>query len=62
MQGLFNFISSSSNGDAISDCAKALKDLKKMRVSYPPEEKQTTALCINLKAYKAFVIINKNIV
>ena len=50
MQGLFNFISSSSNGDAISDCAKALKDLKKMRVSYPPEEKQTIALCINLKA------------
>ena len=50
MQGLFNFISSSSSGDSISDCAKALKDLKKMRASYPPEEKTTSALCIKLKA------------
>ena len=50
MQGLFNFIKSSVHDDAISSCANNLKELKKMRVSYPPEEQPTTALCINLKA------------
>ncbi len=50
MQGLFKFIKLSNNDDAISNCANKLKELKKMRVSYPPEDQSTTALCINLKA------------
>lgn len=50
MQSLLNSITSSINGDAISDCAKNLKTLEKLKASYPHEQKKTTALCINLKA------------
>jgi len=50
MQGLFKFSRWESAPDAISDCAKNLKDLQKLKMTYPPEKEQVTALCINLKA------------
>ena len=36
--------------DAISDCASELKSLKKLKMTYPPEEEQDKAIFINLKA------------
>ena len=50
MLGLFKFNRPSSTGGAISDCAKGLKDLQKLKATYPPEKEPTMALCINLKA------------
>ncbi len=50
MLGLFKFNRPSSGGGAISDCAKNLKDLQKLKMTYPTEKEPTTALCINLKA------------
>ena len=36
MQSLLNYITSSINDDSISDCAKNLKTLEKLKASYPP--------------------------
>ncbi len=53
MQEFFKLLSSplrEVSDDAISSCAKNLKNLQRMKASYPQEEQQITALCINLKA------------
>jgi len=50
MQSLLKYFTSSVNDDAISNCAYNLKNLERLKASYPHEEKKTTALCINLKA------------
>ena len=50
MQELLNLIRPSLGRDAISDCAKNLKDLKKLRGTYPPETDPDKAIFINLKA------------
>ncbi|MCM1265086.1 MAG: hypothetical protein NC200_02710 [Candidatus Gastranaerophilales bacterium] len=50
MLGLFKFNRPSSGGGAISDCAKNLKDLQKLKMTYPTAKEPTTALCINIKA------------
>ena len=50
MQSLLKYLTSSVNDDAISNCANNLKNLERLKASYPHEEKKTTALCINLKA------------
>jgi hypothetical protein len=50
MHGLFKFNRLTFGSDAISDCAKNLKDLQKLKLTYPPEKEQVNALCINLKA------------
>ena len=50
MQGLLKYLRPNFSGDAISDCAKNLKDLKKLKLTYPPEEESTKAIFINLKA------------
>ena len=50
MQGLFKFNRWATPSDAISDCAKNLQDLQKLKMTYPPEEKETMAIFINLKA------------
>ena len=50
MQGLFKFSRWASAPDAISDCAKNLKDLEKLKLTYPPRTESKTALNINLKA------------
>ena len=50
MQDLFKFSRWASAPDAISDCAKNLKDLAKLKLTYPPQTEPVTALCINLKA------------
>ncbi len=48
MQGLLKYLSPAFGKDAISDCAGKIKDLKKLKMTYPPEDDK--ALCINLKA------------
>ena len=49
MQRLFKYLCLTSDKDAVSDCAKELKNLKRMKQSYPPENKEEQ-LFINLKA------------
>ncbi len=48
MQGLLKYLSPAFGKDAISDCANQLKEMKKLQMTYPPEDDK--ALCINLKA------------
>ena len=50
MQGLFKYFRLTPVGDNISDCAKGLKDLKRLKTTYPPEAGEKDALSINLKA------------
>ncbi|MBO6271445.1 hypothetical protein J6O48_01555 [bacterium] len=50
MKDLLKYIRPAFSRDAISDCANGLKDLKKLKMTYPPEEKMTEAIFINLKA------------
>ena len=50
MQELLKLIRPSLGSDAISDCAKNLKDLKKLKSTYPQEVTNDTAVLINLKA------------
>lgn len=50
MLGLFKFCRPAPAVDAISDCAKNLIELHKLKGTYPPEEEPAVALCINLKA------------
>ena len=50
MQGLFKFNRMTFVSDAISDCAKNLKDLQKLKMTYPHESEDTKAIIINLKA------------
>ena len=50
MLGLFKFSRSASAGGAISDCAKNLKELQKLKMTYPIEKEPTVALSLNLKA------------
>jgi hypothetical protein len=50
MQGLFNFIRSSVTDGDICNTKNSLERLERIKATYPPKEKQTTALCINLKA------------
>ena len=50
MQGLFKFNRRMTSGDAISDCAKNLKDLQKLKMTYPSITEDTKQLFINLKA------------
>ena len=50
MQGLFKTNRMTFVSDAISDCAKNLKDLQKLKMTYPHEEQSTKAIVINIKA------------
>lgn len=50
MQGLLKYLRPELGSDAISDCAKNLKTLKRLRMTYPPEFDQDKAVVINLKA------------
>lgn len=50
MQGLFKFNRPAYASDAISDCAKNLKDLKKLKMTYPPESQLNRDFAINIKA------------
>ena len=50
MQGLFKFSRWMTSGDAISDCAKNIKDLSKLKLTYPPEQEEEHKMVINLKA------------
>ncbi len=53
MKEFFKLLSSplpEFSDDPISNCANNLKNLERLKASYPHEEKKTTALCINLKA------------
>lgn len=49
MQKLFRYLCLTSDKDVVSDCAKELKNLKRMKQSYPSENKDNQ-LFINLKA------------
>ena len=57
MKDLLKFCRWVSTPDTISDCAKNLKDLQKLKMTYPPQEEQSMAICVNLKA----LIINSEI-
>ena len=48
MQGLLKYLTPAFGKDNISDCASQLKDLKKLKMTYPPVDDKT--MCINLKA------------
>ena len=50
MQGLFKYFRLTSVSDDISDCAKELKNLKRLKDTYPPELNKENDLSINLKA------------
>ena len=50
MQGLFKFNRMTFVSDAISDCAKNLKDVNRLKMTYPPKTDETKEFCINLKA------------
>ena len=50
MKDLLKFCRWVSTPDTISDCAKNLKDLQKLKMTYQPQEEQSMAICINLKA------------
>lgn len=50
MQGLLKYLSPKLGKDAVSDCAKNLIDLKKLKMTYPPESECDREMCINLKA------------
>ena len=50
MQELFKYCRSAFVDDAISNCAKNLKDLQKLKATYPPEKDLVTDFSINLKA------------
>lgn len=53
MKEFFKLLSSplaELSDDAISSCANNLKNLQKMRASYPPVESNIAEHCINLKA------------
>ena len=39
-----------SFGDPISDCAKGLKDLQKLKMTYPTDSEESKQMFINLKA------------
>lgn len=49
MTKLFNLGRWMSSGDVISDCAKSLKDLEKLKMSLP-QEQQEKSIFINIKA------------
>lgn len=49
MQGLFKF-SKWITQDSSTDCIKSVQELKKMQLTYKPQDKGSTALVINLKA------------
>ena len=50
MQGLLKYLRPEMGRDAISDCAKNLKDLNKLKMTYPAEVESDKAIFINLKA------------
>ena len=50
MQGLLKYIRPMLGSDAISDCAKNLKDMKRIKMTYPQESEQEKGCVINLKA------------
>ena len=50
MSKLFNFSRWTNSGDSISDCAKFLKDLEKMKMTIPHEEQEFKSMFINIKA------------
>ena len=50
MQGLLKYLSPQFGKDAISDCAQNLKDIKRLKMTYPPELIPDKAMFINLKA------------
>jgi len=50
MQGLFKFNRRTTFGDPISNCAKGLKDLDRLKHTFPVDDGQTKQLVINLKA------------
>ena len=50
MQGLFKFNRWMTSGDTISDCAKNLKDLQKLKMTYPSMTEESKQTFINLKA------------
>ena len=49
MQGLFKF-SKWITQDSTADSIKSVRELKKMQLTFKQEEKESTALFINLKA------------
>ena len=48
MQGLLKYLTPAFGKDNISDCASRLKEMKKLKMTYPPVEDKT--ISINLKA------------
>ena len=50
MQGLLKYLSPTFGRDSISDCAESLLNLKRMKETYPPENREDKAMVINLKA------------
>ena len=50
MKDLLKLFRKTESADAVSVCAKTLKDLHKLKMTYPPEEISDRAICINLKA------------
>ena len=50
MQDFLKYIRPTFSRDAISDCANSLINLKKLKMTYPPENEQIKELCINIKA------------
>ena len=50
MKDLLKYIRPMLGSDDISDCAKNLKELKKLKLTYPSEMISTDAMFINLKA------------
>lgn len=49
MTKLLNLSRWMSSGDIISDCAKSIKDLEKLKMSLP-QEQQEKSMFINIKA------------
>lgn len=50
MQGLFKFNRMTFVSDAISDCAKNLKDVNRLKLTYPPKDNGSKEFFINIKA------------
>jgi len=50
MQGLFKYFRLTSVSDDISDCAKELKNLKRLKETYPPVIEEEQKIFINIKA------------
>lgn len=50
MSELFKFSKWATQVNKISDCAKGLKDLERIKMTLPPEEQDLKSMFINIKA------------